>query len=170
MNRKYILVSFVILASLVGVVIGYKISKELGAKKEITLMQQKLSINGLEYLTNNHIDGNKQTIISLFHPSCEFCQAEAEQFRDVGTGLKRFELIWVSYDEKDSIQKFSKTYGLDTLPSMHFAYMDIEVMLERYGNVKFPTFLVYDEEGLLVKKRVGMTQPQEILEAYNEEN
>lgn len=52
---------------------------------------------------------------------------------------------------------------------MHFAYMDIEPMLERYGNLKFPTFLAYDQNGRMLKKFIGLTKPKEILKAYQTE-
>ena len=103
------------------------------------------------------------------HPACDFCQTAAQLVKEQIDQFKNIDLIWLSYDNKDSIAQFSKTYGLDSVDNVHFAYMDIEVMLERYGNVKFPTFLVYDKNGTLLQKFVGVTKPEVLLSVYDQE-
>jgi len=168
MQRNQIRRVVILVFLVVGVTVGYNISKKIEEKNELEVTLQSMSFEGIEFLDDAHTLENNQIIFTFFHPSCDFCQADAEEFKKSHTDLKDFEVLWVSYDEKDSIQKFSKTYGLDTLPNMHFAYMNIEAMLERYGNVKFPTFLAYDNNGQLIKKFVGLTKPEEILQAYKD--
>lgn len=169
MRRKLIRIGILILFILISVSLIYKISKILAENKKLGFLHQNITLVSIDFLKNYNSVGRNETILTLFHPSCDFCQAEAEQYRKSHAELKDFEVLWVSYDEKDSIQKFAKTYGLDTLLNMHFAYMDIEAMLERYGNVKFPTFLAYDKQGQLLKKFVGLTKPEEILKVYQME-
>ena len=128
--------------------------------------QPNLDLTNLEFVESSTAIKKGKSILLFFHPSCDFCQRDAEQFRKSYMELKDLEVLWVSYDDQDSIRKFSQDYGLDTIPNMHFAYMDIEAMIARYGNVKFPTFLAYDEKGQLLRKFVGLTKPEEILKAY----
>ena len=71
--------------------------------------------------------------------------------------------------KKTQFKNSPKPTGLDALPNMHFDYMDIESMPERYGNVKLPTFLAYDKDGRLLKKIVGFMKPEEILTVYQTE-
>ena len=164
--KSLIKISLALAFSIIGVYLGNKIAGKLKEKRNKELNYSSLSIKEIDIITTNQALKQKKSIFALFHPSCDFCQADAEQFLDAKNLLKDLEVLWVSYDNKDSIRKFSIDYGLDTLPNMHFAYMDIEAMLERYGNVKFPTFLAYDNEGQLIEKFVGLTKPEEILKVY----
>jgi thiol-disulfide isomerase/thioredoxin len=161
---KLILGVVVIVTSIL--VVGL-ISK-LKQKDSLEKKQQAINLNGLEYLGTS-LPAKKEIILALFHPSCDFCQTDAQLVKEQIERFENIDLIWVSYDEKDSITQFSKTYGLDSLENVHFASMDIEVMLESYGNVKFPTFLAYDENGVLLQKFVGVTKPEELLSVYGSE-
>ena len=166
MNRKHICWLLVSTFVLIVVIISYKLSQKLEEKEKLEAIIQNLMLQKMEMVGESGLQKSSSKLIALFHPSCDFCQAEATQFRKFYQELSSIDALWISYDIKDSIENFSKTFGLDTLPNMHFAYMDIEAMLERYGNVKFPTFLAYDEDGRLIKKFVGLTKPEEILSAY----
>lgn len=141
---------------------------KLKQKDSLEKKQQAINLNGVEYLGAS-LPEKEDAIVALFHPSCDFCQADAKKVKEQIDLFENIDIIWVSYDNKDSIAQFSKTYGLDSLENVHFAYMDIEVMLERYGNVKFPTFLAYDENGVLLQKFVGVTKPEELLSVYGSE-
>lgn len=169
MQKKHIRWITILAFFIIGITFGYQLTRKVKEKDKLEEVQQSLSIERIEFLGDTLITENDQIIFTLFHPSCYFCQTDAKQFRKSYVQLKDFEVLWVSYDEKDSIQKFSRTYGLDSLPNMHFAYMDIEALLERYGNVKFPTFLAYDKQGHLLKRFVGLTKPEEILKVYQME-
>ncbi|MFY0591393.1 TlpA family protein disulfide reductase [Roseivirga sp.] len=169
MNLKHLRWALIGIFFLVGTLMGYKVYKELARKEKTELKQQVLSLKNIEYLKEDTKISGKPFLLSLFHPSCDFCQEDAKLLYEKRVLLKNLDIIWISYDDKDSIQKFSHSHGLDTIPNIRFAYMDIEAMLEQYGNVKFPTFLAYDKSGELIKKWVGLTQPQEILDAYNQE-
>ena len=155
-------------SSITPIVFAYKTKQGLAENKTLQTAQVDIELKGLYFLTSSP-SLIKKTILYLFYPYCNFCQAHAKQFRRFHTRLKDFVVLWASYDVKDSINKFSKIYRLDTLPNMHFAYMDIEAIMERYGNVKFPTFLAYDEQGHLLKKFVGLTKPEKILKVYQME-
>ena len=164
--KSLLKITLALVFSIAGVYLGNKISWKLREEKNKEFNYSRISINKMDFITTYQGSKRSKIIFALFHPSCDFCKADAEQFLKSNDQLKKFTALWVSYDEKDSIQKFSKTYGLDTLANVHFAYMDIEAMLERYGKVKFPTFLAYDKDGQLLKKFVGLTKPEEILQAY----
>jgi thiol-disulfide isomerase/thioredoxin len=138
---------------------------KLKQKDNLEKKQQAINLNGVEHLGTT-LPGKGEIILVLFHPSCDFCQTDAQLVKKQIQLFKNIDLIWVSYDDKDSIAQFSKTYGLDSLENIHFAYMDIEVMLEKYGNVKFPTFLAY-KNGALLQKFVGVTKPEVLLSVYD---
>lgn len=166
MSKKQIRWFLIIFFIFIGTLLGHGVSKELEKRNKLESGQKNISKDNIVFFDNRNIKDTVGTVFSLFHPACDFCQADAEQFFSAKNQLSNLNVFWVSYDVKDSIQKFSKTYGLDTISNMHFAYMDIEAMLERYGNVKFPTFLAYNEQGQLLKKFVGLTKPEEIIKLY----
>jgi thiol-disulfide isomerase/thioredoxin len=141
-----------------GLLVGNSILKKSRNYEPLDAQLDRENLSFLRSLQPDRIGIN--TIVALFHPSCDFCQAEAKMVEEQIEQLENIDLIWVSYDDKESIAQFSKTYGLDSFENVHFAYMDIEVMLERYGNVKFPTFLAYDQNGVLLQKFVGVTKPE----------
>lgn len=165
MSHKNLFRLFLFFICSLGVMVGFNITREMNNRKRQSIQQREIHSDNFDFLRSTPAL-NKNTILTLFHPSCDFCQADAEQFLKARKRLTNLNVLWVSYDEKDSIQKFSKTYGLDSLSNMYFAHMDIDVMLERYGNVKFPTFLAYNKQGQLVEKFIGLTKPEKILAAY----
>ena len=167
MKRKLIAtaVAVLILGSLAYM--GFGIIHRLKKKEFVKGAISSISFEKVEFLGDNSLNKNRAILI-LFHPDCDFCQTDAEMIRKEIVLFREEQLLFVSYDNKNAISNFSQVYNLDNYPNVHFAYMDIETMLERYGNVRFPTFLAYNEYGELVKKWVGLTKPQEILKAYSE--
>ena len=153
---------------IISIIFYCKIKQKLEKNKKLEKYYVEFSLLGVEYLEDKRMAKNTPIILSLFHPSCHFCKVDAEQFHKKHASLKNFEVLWLSYDEKDSIQKFAKVHGLDTFSNVHFAHIDIETMIEHYGNVKFPTFLTYDAKEKLIAKFVGLTKLEVILTSYNE--
>lgn len=168
MNKKVILKLIVGLIVFVTSLLIIGLASKLKEKDSLERNQQVISLNGVEYLGAS-LPENEKIILALFHPSCDFCQADAQLVKEQIDLFENIDLIWVSYDDRDSIAQFSKTYELNSFENVHFAYMDIEVMLERYGNVKFPTFLAYDKNGALLQKFVGVTKPEVLLSVYDQE-
>ncbi|MGW8122729.1 TlpA family protein disulfide reductase [Roseivirga echinicomitans] len=168
MNKKVISKLIIGVVVLVAGILIVGLAHKLKERDILERNQQAINLNGVEYLGTT-LPEKGDIILVLFHPSCDFCQTDAQFVKEQIDQFKNIDLIWVSYDNKDSIAQFSKTYELDNLENVHFAYMDIEVMLERYGNVKFPTFLAYDKNGALLQKFVGVTKPEELLSVYDQE-
>ena len=167
MNKKVISKLIVGVVVLIMSVLVVGLISKLKQKDNLEKNQQAINLNDVEYLGTSLPEKN-EVIIALFHPSCDFCQTDARLVKEQIDQFENIDLIWVSYDDKDSIAQFSKTYGLNSVKNVHFAFMDIEVMLERYGNVKFPTFLAY-KNGALLRKFVGVTKPEKLLSAYDQE-
>ncbi|PIQ50379.1 MAG: hypothetical protein COW03_00120 [Cytophagales bacterium CG12_big_fil_rev_8_21_14_0_65_40_12] len=168
--KRNVIQGFVIVIFIVccGLLAGNSILKKISRNHEpLDSLLDRRNLSFLRLSAPDLIEMN--TIVALFHPSCDYCQKDAQEIFEARSSFKDFEVLWISYDEKSAISQFSKTYGLDSLENVHFAYMDIEVMLERYGNVKFPTFLAYDKNGTLLQKFVGVTKPEELLSVYASE-
>jgi thiol-disulfide isomerase/thioredoxin len=168
MRKKVILKLIIGVVVFVASILVVGLASKLKEKDSLENNQQVINLNGLEYLGTS-LPEKDEAIIALFHPSCDFCQTDAQLVKEQIEQFENIDLIWVSYDVKDAIVQFSKSYELDNLENVHFAYMDIEVMLERYGNVKFPTFLAYDKNGTLLQKFVGVTKPEVLLSVYDQE-
>lgn len=167
MSKKVISKLIIGVVVIVTSILVVGLISKLKQKDILEKKQQAINLNGVEYLGAS-LPEKEDAIIALFHPSCDFCQADAKLVKEQIELFENIDLIWVSYDDKDSIAQFSKTYELDSHENVHFAYMDIEVMLERYGNVKFPTFLAY-KNGTLLQKFVGVTKPETLLAVYDQE-
>lgn len=164
MDKKVISKLIIGVVVFVASILVVGLASKLKEKDSLESKQQAISLIGVEYL-GSALPEKEDIILILFHPSCDFCQTDAQLVKKQIDQFKNINLIWVSYDDKDSIAQFSKSYELDNLENVHFAYMDVEVMLDRYGNVKFPTFLAY-KNGALLQKFVGVTKPEELLSVY----
>ena len=168
MDKRKLSWLFKWIVALVFLALGIGIASSVQKKITREEAQAQLSLQNIESINGELFIDPTEVIKVLFHPTCDFCQQDATEILKSIHLFEGIQLLWVSYDHKDSIVQFSQTFGLDTLQNIHFAYMDIEVMLERYGNVRFPTFLAYDKKGQLLKKFVGATLPEEIASVYEE--
>lgn len=72
--------------------------------------------NGIPYLRAN-LKPNKATVVMLFDPGCDHCQAQATLIKQAASRLQNVQFVFVSIDEATYVNAFREQYlagaGLD---------------------------------------------------------
>lgn len=128
-----------------------------------TLPEFTFQTSGGKFTSNNLLE--KATIIVYFDPTCEHCQQEAKAFRQQAGQLKDAQVLWLSSEPIEQIQRFGKENGLAAIPSVTVAHITKETAHETFGFTTVPSILIYDAEGRFVKQYKGETK-MEALTSY----
>lgn len=129
-------------------------------KKNVKLLPQTSKIDWVE---TPKISNHKSVLILFFHPECEHCIYEAKLISGNSSILEKAQVWWISFADKPSIIKFSKTYKLNNLPNFYFGNIPIEFVKPTFGSVSVPHIFIYNRKHILVKEFKGETK----LEAIN---
>ena len=167
MKRKIKIIFISIIAFFVGF-IGYKINNKLSHKKEVAERIQHIpnfsfqGLNGVTFTKKNL--PNKPIIFVYFNSDCEYCQSEATKIQQRLTDFKDTHLVFVSFEEKEGIQKFATTYKLDNQENITF----LEDKKGQFSHIfdvnSIPYIVVYNKNKQFIQKFKGATKVDNILE------
>lgn len=167
MKRKIKIISISIIAFCIGF-LSYKIKSKFNHKKEVAERIQKIpdfsfyQLNG-EVFTERNLP-NKPIIFVYFNSNCEYCQSEATKIQQRIADFKQTQLIFISFEEADSIKQFAAKYKLDDQENIIF-------LEDRKGQFSYifdvnsiPYIVVYDTNQKFLQKFKGATKIDNILE------
>ena len=115
--------------------------------------------------TKNDLKKKKATIIMMFSPDCEHCQAETKELTANINLFKKVQIIMASPLDYNYIKKFYEEYKLADYPNITMG-RDPSYFLGTFFKVRsFPSVFVYDKKGNFVTSFVGSTPIEEIAAA-----
>ncbi len=166
MKKKLKLVIGIILLAIVTF-LGYKITTKLNHKKEVVERIKTIpnfsftTLNG-EIFTQNNLQ-NKPTIFVYFNSECDYCQSEATKIQEHLQDFKHTQLVFVSYEKKEQILQFAKSYKLDNQKNVTF----LEDTKAKFATIfdvnSIPYIVVYNKNQELLQKFKGATKIDNIL-------
>lgn len=167
MKKKIKLLIAIALLSIVGY-LGYKITRTLNYKKEVTERIQRIpdfsfhTLKGTMYTQDNL--PKKPIVFVYFNSDCEYCQSEATKIQQRLADLKDVQLVFVSFEVASSIKQFAKDYKLNTHENITF----LEDRKGQFSHIfdvnSIPYIVVYDANQKLLQKFKGATKIDNILE------
>jgi peroxiredoxin len=167
MKKKIKVFIAIALLSIVGY-LGYKIARTLNHKKEVAERIQRIpdfsfhNLNGKAY-TKKSLP-NKPIIFVYFNSDCEYCQSEATKIQQRLKDFKDTHLVFISFEEKEGIQKFAATYKLDNQENITF----LEDKKGQFSHIfdvnSIPYIVVYDADRKFLQKFKGATKIDNILD------
>ena len=115
--------------------------------------------------THNDLKKKKVTIIMMFSPDCEHCQAETKELTEKIALFKKAQIVMVSPLDFNYMRKFYNEYNIASFPAITMG-RDPSYFLGTFFKVRsFPSVFVYDKKGNFVKSFVGQTPVEEIAAA-----
>lgn len=99
----------------------------------------------------------------VFNPTCEHCQAEAQQIRN---NMKQFEdisILMIGSAPLKEMTNFSINYGLNNFDNVDFVYTSPLYGYQLFGAIQLPHVRIYDKNFTLIKGYSGPTSMDEIL-------
>jgi peroxiredoxin len=120
------------------------------------------TING-KIFSHKNLKDNTPTLFLYFNSECEHCQSEASQIQENITNFKNYQLVFVSFEEKNKIIAFAKKYELDHYDNITFL-LDKQVTFSTTFDVNsLPTMILYNKNKELIEKIKGQTKIETIL-------
>lgn len=148
--------------------IGYKVATKISNKKEISERIKTIpnftfhTLDGMEFTRNNL--GNKTIIFIYINSECDYCQSEAIKIQKRLPDFEDAQLIFVSFETAEDIQKFAKDYKLDNQENILFLEDRKGKFSEVFDVSSIPYIVIYDKDKNFLKKFKGATKIDKILE------
>lgn len=167
MKRKIKLLLGVFLLSTLGF-LGYKIVSKLNHKKEVAIRIKTIpnfsfqTMKG-EIFTQDNL-AKKPTVFVYFNSECEYCQSEAIKIQERLSDFKEIQLIFISFEEKETIKQFAKEYQLINQENVLFLEDRKGEFSELFDVNSIPYMVIYDANKKLLKKFKGTTKVDKILD------
>lgn len=115
--------------------------------------------------TKDNLKKKKPTIIMMFSPDCEHCQAET---KDITANIKLFkkaQILMVSPLDFNVMKQFYIDYKIADYPNITMARDPTYFLGTFYKIRSFPSIFVYDKKGKLVNSFIGSTFVEQIAAA-----
>jgi thioredoxin-related protein len=115
--------------------------------------------------TKDNLQKKKATIIIVFSPDCEHCQAETKNITANIQLFKKTQIIMASPLDFDYIKKFYDEYNIAKYPVITMG-RDPSYFLGTFYKIRsYPAIFIYDKKGKLVNWFNGTTPIEKILES-----
>ncbi len=115
--------------------------------------------------TKQDLKKKKATIIMMFSPDCEHCQAETKELTEKISLFKKAQIVMVSPLDFNYIKKFYNEYHIADYPNITMG-RDPSYFLGTFFKIRsFPSVFVYDKKGNYVNNFVGQHPVEEIAAA-----
>jgi thioredoxin-related protein len=115
--------------------------------------------------TKNDLKKKKATIIMMFSPDCEHCQAETKELTAHMDLFKKVQIVMASPLDYNYIKKFYEEYKLADYKNITMG-RDPSYFLGTFFKIRsFPSIFIYDKKGNYVTSFVGSTPIEQIAAA-----
>jgi len=117
------------------------------------------------FFTKDNLKRKKATIIIMFSPDCEHCQAETKELTEHIDLFKKAQIIMASPLDFNYLRKFYDEYKIADYPNITMG-RDPSYFLGTFFKVRsFPAIFVYNKKGHLVTSFTGSTPVEQIAAA-----
>lgn len=139
--------------------------KDIAAATIQTLPPLKVySMNG-DKVNIQDIAQDKAAIVIYFSPDCEHCQYEAASLHNHLPAFIETEAVLFMITRSDTAEAmpFARNYHLNNISFIHFLWDKDNSFFKTFGTQVFPSIFIYNKEHKLVKKFIGETKTEAIL-------
>jgi thioredoxin-related protein len=117
------------------------------------------------FFTKSDLKRKKATIIMMFSPDCEHCQAETKELTEHIGLFKKAQIIMASPLDFNYLRKFYDEYKIADYPTITMG-RDPGYFLGTFFKVRsFPAIFVYNKKGKLVTSFTGSTSVEQLAAA-----
>jgi len=117
------------------------------------------------YFTKDNLKKKRPTIIMMFSPDCEHCQAETKELTANIKLFKKAQIIMASPLEFSYLRKFYDEYKIADYPNITMG-RDPSYLLGTFYKIRsFPSIFVYNKKGNFVTSFTGSTPVEKIAAA-----
>ena len=123
----------------------------------------------LEYLTQNgknHLkpDSCRVMLVLLFHPNCEHCENQLNQFNDHFLQIERLNIVLLTTDQNFFVKDQSKTWPvLSQANNVSWGIVKRNHFKELFGSFAYPTSYIFNQSGILSHKIRGEIKIEKLL-------
>lgn len=112
--------------------------------------------------TKDNLKKKKPTIIMMFSPDCEHCQAETKDILANINLFKKAQILMVSPIDFKYMKEFYTEYKIANYPNITIARDPTYFLGTFYKIRSFPSIFVYDKKGNLKNSFIGSTFVEDI--------
>jgi len=118
--------------------------------------------------TNHDLISDSSVAFVYFNSGCGYCQDEAEQIGNVVEEFKNTQLIFISTEEKSTIEDFANQYNLLPHKNFHFLHDTRGDFARLFDANTIPLTLVYDQKQQLIHQFKGAIKVEVLLKYLND--
>ncbi len=170
--KKHLKIAFLTLLIGSFSYMGYQIIAKINHKKEVATHIKTIPLFEYQNLdgsvfSNNDLKEKMPTIFIYFNSECEHCQSETEMIKENIEKFNHCQLVFISFEQPNTIKKFATHYQLDHYDNIYFI-RDSRVTFSTTFDIKsLPCIVLYDKNRLLIEKIKGQTKAEYIIEKMN---
>ncbi|MCF6348901.1 MAG: redoxin domain-containing protein [Flavobacteriaceae bacterium] len=167
MKKQLKIIIALVLISIIGY-LGYSIGSKLNHKKEVANRIKTIpefsfkNLDGQPF-TQKEVSRTLPKLFIYFNSECDFCHTEAKQIQEHLEQLKNVQLLFVSFEEPESIKTFAEKY--DLLNKDHIFFLEDSTLLfaDLFDAKSIPFILLYTKDNQLIKKFKGATKIENVI-------
>jgi peroxiredoxin len=162
--KKYIPLLAIALFFFMGFTIANKIYDKKQKEASIQVMPSfgYKTLDGSLY-TNKNLKENTATIFIYFNSDCDFCNHEAQEIQTNIEKLKKFQLVFISFEKPAQIKAFAQTHKLNNYDNISFIHDSRASFATTFDIKSLPAIVIYDNQNKLVAKMKGQTKVATII-------
>lgn len=171
LKRKNVVIGFVLMISASLWFFSYKtLSHKKNNKLMIDIRHIEISSIKGEEFNFKSIKSKDNTVFIFFSSTCDFCSFEMEQVVKRINEFGSTNIIFISDEPIDVLQKVSDQYKIDSFSNIEIYKCDHEYLISSFGEIakKRPATLVFNEEGQLLKSFSGAIHLDKVLTALKQ--
>lgn len=172
MKKGAFLIIIISIISLVSIVLYQFNDLKLDSNKNAIVKTSKSNIPLFEFTTlqgdifsKYDLDKNRSTIIIYFDPDCGLCEKSAKIFYKFQKIHKDSQVLFVSSNNVQQIEKFIKKFKLNEVSNINFYTIEFDAFYKLFNEVGTPTYFIYNANQKHVKT-INDEVPVKILFRY----
>lgn len=165
MLKKALITSAITIIFVFVLFMVYSIIEKQTAKREIQIKIQSVPFDVNLFTldsTSFSFPIAKPVVLVLFNSSCEHCQYELGQIKESIANFNEVDLVFLSSESIATIKQVAEAF--DSVSNVNFVKINPEDFYKNFGTVRFPTILIYNTAGKLLKEFKGETKIEAILQ------
>lgn len=124
------------------------------------------TMDGADY-TNENLNQDKHTVLIYLDPECIFCQTAIQRFKRNMSSFENVQFVIVSVHSKNDLEKFSELHEIDKEPQMLILRDRKNDFARNFYVENYPVLYLYSKNGKFIKDFQGLTDIDQVEEAFN---
>ena len=148
--------------------LSYRVVQTINYKKEVAEHLETMpdfaftNIATDQPFTNTELAPSTPTIFIYFNSTCDFCQHEAKGIQEQIDLFSDVQIVFVSEQEKEEIEAFSRNYQLNNLPNVFFVQDENDLFSKQFDATSIPYLIIYNKNNQLLTANKGQLKPEAI--------